>query len=564
MKRPELRLVVGVVTGAGAIAAVALLLASGEPPTTTPAASLPTTSTTAASTTLPPTSAPSTTAPPTTTAVIPSEAFDVVVVGDSLGGVSAAVTAGQLGARTLLLSPVGYLGGQASAGGVSTFDEGRAPELLRLGGLYRELLRHFEEVYGTRTPGQCYFSTDTVCPEPNVVHQFFLSKLQEAGVEVRALREVEAVLQSGERVTGVVADDLPYAAHVVIDATELQELYPLVEGLEFAVGNQSGCVQDLTWTAVRSWYPDGVPEELVPPFEGILDLRDHYGTEQVQAWLDHFRSLVAGEPATDVTLNTWPTSGLPWNPTVELGYRAMADRRPEAAGEGALAVTRSGVNFANDSPLVPGAFNDPGELETAFRQALHVTYAYLWYLHWELGMEEWGISNDLGYPQANRWLWDPLVPDGLEQHLPPQPYIREGRRLRALFELQGEDVATGARRETRFWDSVMLGHYFTDSHGCPLPEAPSGDGLYEVPLGVFIPERVDGFLPGMVRAAGVDATAASSLRMQLDEIWSGQVVGYLAATAAQRGVQPREIGYRDVQRYIQEIGYSVKVPPLYE
>ncbi|MGH8957308.1 MAG: FAD-dependent oxidoreductase, partial [Acidimicrobiia bacterium] len=50
--------------------------------------------------------------------------YDVVVVGDGLGGASAAIAAGRLGANVALLSPIGYLGGQAGAAGVSTMDEG--------------------------------------------------------------------------------------------------------------------------------------------------------------------------------------------------------------------------------------------------------------------------------------------------------------------------------------------------------------------------------------------------------------------------------------------------------
>lgn len=524
----------------------------------------PTTPTTPATT--PPTSPPSSTIPPApsssttaSTAPGPSERFDVVVVGDSLGGVSTAVTAGRLGARTLLLSPVGYFGGQASAGGVSTFDEGAGRDLLRRGGLYRELLDHIEGVYGTRTPGTCYFSTETVCPEPDVVHEFFRAELDEAGVDVRPLDDVEDVLQDGPVVTGLVADGRRYRADVVIDATEMQDLYEMVDGVWFTFGSATACIQDITWVAVRSWYPGGAPEELVPPREALDDLRAVYGPLRIDEWLDRFRSTVAGAPQPDADLTTWP-GGFPWNPTVETGYRALADRRDVAAFPGAPSVTRTATNLANDSPIESYAFGDPAKLDATYREALHRTYAYLWYLRWELGITDWGVSDDLGYEDARRWFWDPLVPDELERHLPPQPYVREGRHLETISALERESVTTQARRTVRFDDSVMLGHYFTDSHGCPLPDPPSEDGLYEVPLGVFIPQDVDGFLPGLVRGSGLDRTASSSLRMQPDEIWGGQIVGYLAAASAERGVTPREIRSEDVRDFLRSLGWPVDVP----
>jgi len=534
-----------------ALVAATIAWRAGNNPADTP----PSTSTTTAAGA--PTTSPTTTTPP---AGAP-ERFDVVVVGDSLGGVSTAVTAGRLGARTLLLSPVGYYGGQASAGGVSTFDEGAGRELLRQGGLYRELLDGLAAVYGTRTPGGCYFSTDSVCPEPDVVHNFFARELAGAGVEIRPLGRVDDVVQDEWTVTGLEADGRRYEAAVVVDATELQELYEMVDGIWFTFGSTTACIQDITWVAVRSWYPGGAPPELVPPEDAVDRLRALYGPAEIDEWLAHFRATVSGPSDPTATLTTWPTFPFPWSPFVETGYRALADRRDVAALPSAPPVTRTAVNLANDSPIESFAFGNPAKLDATYREALHRTYAYLWYLRWELGITDWAVSDDLGYEHTRRWLWDPLVPDELERHLPPQPYIREGRHLRNIAALEKESMTTQARRTLRFDDSVMLGHYFTDSHGCPLPDAPSEDGLYEVPLGVFLPEDVDGFLPGLVRGSGLDRTASSSLRMQPDEIWGGQIVGYLAAMAAEREVTPREIPAEDVRDFLRSIGWPVDVPP---
>jgi hypothetical protein len=223
------------------------------------------------------------------------------------------------------------------------------------------------------------------------------------------------------------------------------------------------------------------------------------------------------------------------------------------------------VNLANDSPLSVAAFAEPAAgggfvRDLELRRALHVTYAYLWYLRWELGITDWGVADDLGYDQAQRWLWDDSVPDELERHLPPIPYLREGRRLIASANMSGPDVNAATRGTHRFEDSVMLGHYFTDAHGCPFPGDLSQQGNFEVPLGVFLPVLVDGFLPGMPRAGGVDRIVASAVRLQPDEIWGGQVVGVLAGLAANQNVTPRQVDHAEVQRLLTEAGWTIRLP----
>jgi hypothetical protein len=154
-----------------------------------------------------------------------------------------------------------------------------------------------------------------------------------------------------------------------------------------------------------------------------------------------------------------------------------------------------------------------------------------------------------------------LIPDDLERLLPPIPYVREARRLAAVATLTAADVADQVRNYNRYPDAVMLGSYYTDVHDCPIADGTAaGFGLYEVPLGVFIPETVDGFLPGIVRNAGLDRAAASSLRMQPDEMWGGQVAGIVAALAALGDVPPRRLPAAAVQNMLLQAGLVYFLP----
>jgi hypothetical protein len=96
----------------------------------------------------------------------------------------------------------------------------------------------------------------------------------------------------------------------------------------------------------------------------------------------------------------------------------------------------------------------------------------------------------------------------------------------------------------------MLGGYFSDFHGCLEEGAGQGFGLFEVPMGVFIPETIDGFMPGMARAAGVSRLAASAVRTQPEEIWSGEAIGIIAALAARDDIEVRNVDPAEVQQHL--------------
>lgn len=527
------------------------------PATTTTGTSIGPTTVISTTTTLEPSSTTSSTEPSTTTTrPVPQQTeYDVIVVGDGMGGATAAIVAARLGADTLLLSPIGYLGGQAGAAGVSTMDEGGNRFVLRRSGIYEELVNYVTLRYGPLGTGECYFIEDPICPEPAVVDEFFRNTLSTAGVDLSPAGQIEDVVQDGTTVVGVIAGGVEYRASVVIDATEFSDLYPLIEGLQYEVGDPSGCVQDTTWLAIRSWYSSGVaPTTLVPPQDAIDQLRGIYGSE-VDQWLEHFRSEVVGSSSSD-----GGPSVLPWDLATETAYRALADSRADVTGPSAPDITRTGVNYANDSTLSIAAIENPTIREQEFRRALHVTYAFLWYLRWELGVTDWGVSNDMRYPGTNRLLWDDLVPDDLESNLPPYPYVREGRRLIATYNLGPADLADSVRERHRFDDAVMLGGYFSDFHGCEPTDGVSGYGLFEVPMSVFIPETIDGFLPGIARAAGVSRVGAAALRTQPEEMWGGQVAGTIAGLAVINDIQPRAVEVSAVQQRLLDTGLVFFLP----
>ncbi len=527
-----------------------------------------------------PGTATTTTAPTTTTTTVVTEQtprsydFDVVVVGESGGAVCAALASAEGGMSVALLSDVGYLGGQSSAAGVSTMDDAGPRDLLQGSGCYMRLMEELKEHYGEAAFGPCYFSSDTVCPEPSVVRDIFEHWMDSAGVTIIDGLSVDSVVQKDNVVIGVEDTDsnVVVFGRVVIDGTEFSDLYPLIDGLEYSVGYpEQSCAQKTTWSTVRNYYSDGVPDELVVPEDAIDDLASLYGEDVVEGWLSTFRRVVGVDGEENVISEfpgwgRWSSgefAGKRWSSGVEHGYRALADSREEilALLDDKPAITRSGLNNnAVDSLTTPSGIDDPGLRHDELQLALHRMYAYLWYERYELGVLDWGIADDLGYDDAVRLFWDEpnIIPDEIEQHMPPIPYTREGRRLEGST-LQTLTWETLVERDVdHFADSVMIGGYMADSHGCGGPdELRSGYGVYDVPIGIFVPADVDGFLPGIVRAAGVDRVAASSLRMQPTEMLGGEVAGVIAALAVERGVQPRDVPAESVRQELLDRGAVV-------
>jgi hypothetical protein len=423
-------------------------------------------------------------------------------------------------------------------------DEGSNHFVQRRSGIYGELARSAQALYGPDV-GDCYFIEDSMCPEPVFIDGFFRGIVTQAGADLRPMSMASEVLQDGNKVTGVVVDGITYNAEVVIDGTEFSDLYPLVDGLNYEVGSDAGCVQDTTWLAIRAWYSTPVVPELIPAESVAQDLRNLYGGELDQ-WLEEFRTSVVLAPDREPD----GPGVFPWSIETETRYRALADRRELSSSNPVPEVTRTGVNYANDYPLASAAIEDPGVREAEFRTALHKTYAFLWYLRWELGVTDWGVDSFQDYGRAQRLLWDDLIPDALERNLPPHPYVREGRRMATVQTLAPEDLANEVRGLHRFDDSVMLGGYFSDFHGCLEEGAGQGFGLFEVPMGVFIPETIDGFMPGMARAAGVSRLAASAVRTQPEEIWSGEAIGIIAALAARHDIEVRDVNPTEVQQHL--------------
>lgn len=527
--------------------------------------------------------------------------YDVVVAGAGTGGWAAAVQAARLGARVLLLEPSDWIGGQMCAAGVTTMDEDsvwmKFP--VRERGLYREFHESMAAYYYTldKDPFVAYYGVPRQMEggyEPKaaraVLYGFIAearSRLLPSGgrpvLDVSLSSEVTAVHKqgdtlkgeaaTGETVTGVTvalnAGPQPLskrvACKVLIDATEYGDVIPLT-GARYRVGNvtsqrldPAALVQDHTWTAIVREYPASVPEHLKiqsPPPGYDENVAKRFRKFQLHG------------------LHLWGSAGKgikgPRDWRVYFAWRGMADTDSPLIGErSSLRHTRCGFNGGNDYPVSVATCQDPAQRRRDEREGIYRTLGALYYFQHELGLN-WSLAEDEGYntPYNRRHMQGlELRPDlaALAVHLPQMPYVREARRVIGVQTLVAADL-------TRYDDakhvatSVAMGDYFMDldhGHTAHALEAdldtdlpPKGGGPFQIPFEVFLPEKLDGFLPAE-KNISQSRLANGATRLQPVTMLTGQAAGTIAALAVKQGVPPRRLDVKHVQAILLESGCTL-------
>ncbi len=485
---------------------------------------------------------------------------DVVVVGAGTGGVGAAIQAARLGSSVVLLEQTPQLGGQALS--VGAMDEGSTA--IRREGLYAEYAARVEGYYAARHVAwsTCHYRSWSLCVQPSVTDRVLAEMLAEAKVDVRREVTVTAVDRRGDVVTGVQTTSGPIRARVVIDATEYGDLLPLAR-VPYRVGNgtgaaPSGCVQSITWTATMRRYAKGtMPADLSmigkpPP--------PHY-----DRYAPAFRAQVrrSGNP------NYPRPPSLPMGVDAFLAYRGLPDPGadvPASQTPTRQQISRTQLNRGNDQRATAQTVVDPVARRMTECQAKLRTLALLYYVQVELGRSDWAIATDEGVDE--RWnaahVHCPAVPPvyaAIERAMPSRPYVRESRRMVGRWTLTGAQIhrqGSPAHAPVTFPTSIATGYYPVDLHGCRLPRSlergetptdrPPGlrAGPFEVPLGVLLPRKVNGFLAAEKNISQT-RLANGATRLQPETMLVGQAAGALAGIAVARRVTPRAVVPLDVQ-----------------
>ena len=437
---------------------------------------------------------------------------DVLVIGGTTSGTSAAIAAAREGVSTLVVEPTPMLGGMLTAQGVSAIDGND--------GLPSGFWNEFREALRSHYGGPEALRTGWVSAtqfEPSVADSIFKAKAAaEPTLEVIHGYRLVEVYREGDAVTGArFTDDrggrLEVAARITIDATDLGEALPL-SGTAYRVGmdaradtgerqafeQANDIVQDLTVVAILKDYGEGADRTIPRPegydpaeFEGCCTAG---GKPMDPAYMIKYGRLPNGK-----YMINWPTHGNDYYANVvEMPYEERIE---------------------------------------ALKPAREKTLRFIYHLQHELGFRNLGIADD-----------EFDTEDGLAY----LPYHREGRRLDGVVRLTLDDVTDRYDRPAALYRTgISVGDYPVDHHhACypgfgkiDFPPVPS----FSVPLGALIPAGTDNLVVSD-KAISVSNLINGSTRLQPVVLLTGQAAGTLAALAVKKGVTPREVPVREVQR----------------
>ena len=208
------------------------------------------------------------------------------------------------------------------------------------------------------------------------------------------------------------------------------------------------------------------------------------------------------------------------------------------------------------------------ERKTIFEEHLRYNVGLLYFL-----------QNDEAVPekfrrQANQWGWckDEFVETN---HLPPQLYVREARRMvgKHVYVQQDSEYAPHDARAVFHRTSIAMGDYGNNCHGT-FHEGPLIGGRhtgefynpvppYHIPYGVLLPKSVNNLLvPGAVSSSHVGFCG-----LRLEPIWMslGQAAGHAAVLAIEGNVTLPSVDVAALQSRLHHDGsatiYVSDVPP---
>lgn len=509
--------------------------------------------------------------------------YDVVVVGAGPSGVAAAIQAAKMGEHVALLERTDWIGGQMTAAGVGTMDEGDT--VVRKTGIYADFIKRVTAFYAARgkTNQTCYYDVKSFCVDPQVGQTVLRQMLatQNKNLDVLTDMNVTSVLKKDNTVTGVVANNKTYTSKVLIDADEYGDVlaqagaaYRLSNGTSTSPAKGNPCVQSITEVPVIKYYADGVPEKLkftqAPPgySQKIVEHFAYFLKKNGNNFFDvkgvrglSFKSYTASRGLPDLS-NTQD-----YNVLQEDGHD----------------ITRTSLNTGNDYPMEGSLsskfISDPKYRAQAICDAKLLSVQLMYYIQHDLGETDWSIADDEGYDTSyNKQNHCANLKgfEAFEDLMPQEPYVREGRRLIGTQTLTGDQLQftyEHGSHTPRFSDSVAVGYYPMDLHSCYQeiePAFDSGDnlwrsgagGAFEIPMGVMIPQTVDGLLAAE-KNISVSRYAEGAIREQPVAMATGQAAGALAALAAKQHTQPRNVSAQIVQEELQDAGATINVKANY-
>jgi hypothetical protein len=520
---------------------------------------------------------------------------DLVIAGGGMGGLAAALAALRNGQTVILTEETDWVGGQVSQQGVPP-DEHMWIETHGATKLYREYRNRVRDYYRQHyplteaarqkpnlNPGDG--SVSRICHEPRVAVAVFMDMLApylSAGKLTLLLeyKAAEAEVNQNNVVALIVKGNNGHRkrlkAPYFVDATELGDLLPMT-GTEYVTGtesrNQTGELHapeqpDLNnnQAFTMCFAMDYVPGEdhTIPKPEEYDFWNDHI-PDLKPAWAGKLLELHYSDPRTlkPKRLGFHP-DGISTGELLNLwNYRKIINKENFLPGTYPGDITI--VNWPQNDYML-GNLLDVSEKEQQrhIYRAKQLSLSLLYWLQTEAPRPDGGK----GWPGL-RLRKDVM---GTEDGLAKYPYVRESRRIKALFTVKEEHVGKEQRAQIAgdpdvkwaapFYDSVGVGYYHIDLHPSSnkVNYVDFGSLPFQIPLGALIPVRMENLLPAN-KNIGTTHITNGCFRLHPVEWSIGEAVGCLVAFAKQRKLTPRAIReqqLKEFQLFIQGQGIELE------
>jgi hypothetical protein len=491
-------------------------------------------------------------------------ACDFLIAGAGMGGVAAALIVSERGHTVCLTEETDWVGGQATAGGVSALDENRFIEFSGATRSYYEFRNRIRRAYRdgyqltpaaarwqNLNPGSCYVSP--LCFEAKVGETVLRSMLQAdpygKRIQLLTRTKILALHRQGGNIVSALAWRFDHKSAIllrprfVLDATEMGDLLPLAK-VPYVIGSEAksdtrepdagdqanpSCVQSFTYPFVverRDGEQHRIPKP--PGYQAIL-ARQHFTLNvnypAAYGWKGEVRYHMFGDdPPIPNNMSPGPFFG--WR-------RLLAAANFSSGVPDDIAL----MNWPRQDYAAESILNrTPEDTAQILQRAKQTSLAFLYWLQNDLPRDD---AKATGYPELK------LRPDqmGTADGMSKTPYIRESIRLIARGRVLEQDIVDQYQpgpRARQFSDSIGTGFYMVDIHPCGANERGRMrmPKPFQIPMAALLPaDSIRNFLPAG-KNIGVTHLTNGAFRLHPVEWNIGESAAMIASLQLEQGTRP--------------------------
>lgn len=451
---------------------------------------------------------------------------DVLIIGGGAGGTSAGIQAARMGAKVQIIEATPWLGGMLTSAGVSAIDGNHEMP----SGIWGEFRQKLRDHYGGAEALATGWVSHTLF-EPSVGNKILQEMADIPNLDIafnslytdvkKATEPNSEKDEEGWQVT-YIQNKKTYTttAKILIDATEIGELLPLVDA-DFRIG------MDAKSDTGEKESPE-TANSIVQDMTYVLILKD-----------------ISRDPDLRQGKKGLVKKPKNYDPKV---YEC-ACKREDGEMFGGVSSCEQMLNYGklpNNKYMMnwPNCGNDfyvnwpeltPEEREGKLKEAKAFTQGFIYYIQNELGFKNLRIAEE--FPTKDNF---PMI-----------PYDREARRIKGKTFLTVDHLER-PYDFTFYRTGIAIGDYPIDHHHDKNPDAPEIDFInikvpsYTIPLGSLVPESVENFIVAE-KNISVSNIVNGATRLQPVVLGIGQAAGALAATSIKENKNPSAISICKVQ-----------------